>query len=866
MLRISFKSWWGGWQEWGIIIPLFLALEIAVGSIEQARWITPHPSLTLVLVLAVLTGWLLGKSRLPTIVIHPLAVVLGAAVTLWQASNLLPSVATTSRVYQLLLALQSWWQTTSAAEPSQGTIHFAVFLIFVTWITGYISTWFILRRQNAWVAVSLGAIIILVNLGNLPQQHYTFFFLYLFLALVLIGMTNLALYNHWFKKGGISYPNRGLFYFMAPLLCFSILAVATAWLTPEVRVERLETWVSTETLWRKDIERHFNNLLASIPAKQPFLRSDEQGALLFGDSSFDQGDWLQGVVISEGPLYLRTRMHDIYTASGWTSSHATEQMLRQRTLQTEADGIAKRRELTYTVITKLRTDALLITGEFISSDIATSVQTLTPLSFDIDLLRPDDDRSLPPDVASLADSFRDMQVENKKIRLNELWQLLPEDLTLTNAGTTYYSSDEADYAPEPVLDSAQLSTIDITRLQPASSNIVAVTSFHPLRPDRRYTVTASISSATPEDLSEAGDDYPHWVQDYYLQLPAAFPERLRQLSESVTREAKTPYAKALAIERYLSQFEYRIEVEAPPQGVDGVDYFLFTQKSGNCVQFSSAMAVMLRAIGVPSRVSRGYAPGEWDAATGSSILTSKERHAWPEVYFSGYGWVGFEATPRAGGEQEAIPVAGGRLESLGLRPALEDEEELDNWLALLRWLRGLEQPERREWLESVGWRQEELDEWLEWLERQEQLQSDIVTKGSNVSDAVATSRNQSGIILFFPVIVTILLVYILWSAFSHRRQRLVRSDYASEVYRKMYFLASLLRLEPKPQQTPLEYYARLASVFPRQVEALECIVQTYVERQFSRRKELDHWQRGMLRKSWKRIYPAFLKRLFHLRY
>ncbi len=100
MSSASLKSWLGNWQEWGTIILLFLTLEIVVRSLEQAQWITPQPSLTLVLALAVLTGWLLCQSRLPGTATYPLALLLGAAVTLWQASNLLPALETASRLNQ----------------------------------------------------------------------------------------------------------------------------------------------------------------------------------------------------------------------------------------------------------------------------------------------------------------------------------------------------------------------------------------------------------------------------------------------------------------------------------------------------------------------------------------------------------------------------------------------------------------------------------------------------------------------------------------------------------------------------------------------------------------------------------------------
>ncbi|MFC1958667.1 DUF4129 domain-containing transglutaminase family protein [Chloroflexota bacterium] len=814
MLRVSFKSWLGSWQDWAVIILLFIALEIAVRSVEQAQWITPQPSLTVVLALAMLTGWLLSNGRLPGTVTHPLAVVLGAAVTVWQTSNLLPTLETASKFKQLIVALQPWWQAVSIAKPSESTIHFAIFLIFSTWIIGYISTWFILRRQNAWVAVSLGTITILANLSNLPEQYYTFFLLYVLAALLLVGMTNLAKHHYWFNKHGISYPNRGIIYFMASLLCLSILAVSAAWLTPEVRVERFETLISTKTPWRKNVEGYFVNFLAAVPAKQPFLKSDEQSALFFGDSSFDRGNALQFLIFSERPYYLRTRMHDIYTSSSWTSSKATEHMFRQGILNTEAEGISKRSEITYTVVTKLRTDILLTAGEFISSDTPASRQTLTPLSFNIDLLHPANDRSLPPDVASLARSFRAVQTASKEIGPDELKQLLPEELILTGISAARYSPAEVDYTIEPIFDSAQLTTIEVTRTQLGIRDTIAITAPRFLRPDQSYTVTTSISSATPSDLSEAGDDYPYWVTDYYLQLPPTLPERIRQLSETVTKEAKSPYDKVLAIKHYLSQIDYSLEIEAPPQGVDGVDYFLFTQKSGNCVQFTSAMAVMLRSIGVPSRVSRGYAPSGWDAATGSSTLRAKQHHAWPEVYFPSYGWVEFEATPGIDGEFEAAIPTDNII--VGDNERLMDEDDDDEMSGT-----GFPRP---------------------------------------------STRTQSGLTLPFIIIGLILFIFIIWSFFSRRHRRFMRSDYASEIYRKMCFLASLLRLGPKPQQTPLEYCARLASAIPLQAEALDCIVQTYVESRFSHRKEVGSKQRWRLQKSWREVYPVLLKRLLHIRY
>ena len=170
MSRVKFKSWLGSWQEWVSVILLFLALVIAVRSIEQANWIKPQPSLILVLALAMLTCLLLVRSRWRKAVIYSIVIILGAVVTVWQAANLMPPSETVSKVIQFISALIT-------TRPNEGTIHFAVFLILSTWIIGYISTWFILRKQNAWVGASLGVAVILINLSNLTSEHYSFFFL-----------------------------------------------------------------------------------------------------------------------------------------------------------------------------------------------------------------------------------------------------------------------------------------------------------------------------------------------------------------------------------------------------------------------------------------------------------------------------------------------------------------------------------------------------------------------------------------------------------------------------------------------------------------------------------------------------------------
>ncbi|WP_368074336.1 transglutaminase-like domain-containing protein [Arthrobacter sp. 24S4-2] len=118
----------------------------------------------------------------------------------------------------------------------------------------------------------------------------------------------------------------------------------------------------------------------------------------------------------------------------------------------------------------------------------------------------------------------------------------------------------------------------------------------------------------------------------------------------------------MAIQNYLRSVEFTYSLQSPVQGgYDGnglsVLADFLTQKSGYCIHFASAMAVMARLEGIPSRIAVGYAPGRSTGATvsvpGQGALPeyevdSRDAHAWPELYFQGLGWVAFEPTPSRG--------------------------------------------------------------------------------------------------------------------------------------------------------------------------------------------------------------------------
>jgi transglutaminase-like putative cysteine protease len=129
----------------------------------------------------------------------------------------------------------------------------------------------------------------------------------------------------------------------------------------------------------------------------------------------------------------------------------------------------------------------------------------------------------------------------------------------------------------------------------------------------------------------------------YLQLPPE-PPGVRALARHWARGGDT-VSKILRIQWELAdsgKFTYDARAGSPANR-DAVSDFLFNSHRGYCDQFATAMAVMLRALGIPSRLVTGYATGQ-PTKTGY-IVRQKDAHSWVEAYVSGTGWLSFEPTP-----------------------------------------------------------------------------------------------------------------------------------------------------------------------------------------------------------------------------
>ncbi|MCO7222630.1 DUF3488 and transglutaminase-like domain-containing protein, partial [Klenkia sp. PcliD-1-E] len=194
------------------------------------------------------------------------------------------------------------------------------------------------------------------------------------------------------------------------------------------------------------------------------------------------------------------------------------------------------------------------------------------------------------------------------------------------------------------------------RLDPASGTVFG-------RDDARtsgrtWDVVSEEVRPTAEELAGArplAADDP--LQQEYTALPDLDP-RVTTLLGQLVDGGQTPDQRVRAVFDFLTDrsngFVYSLSTAPGTTGDDLADFLQL--RRGYCEQYAGAMAVLVRAAGVPARVVLGYTPGQRQP-DGSRVVTTADAHAWVEVYYDGLGWVPFDPTPLAGGRAVDLPWA-----------------------------------------------------------------------------------------------------------------------------------------------------------------------------------------------------------------
>jgi hypothetical protein len=154
----------------------------------------------------------------------------------------------------------------------------------------------------------------------------------------------------------------------------------------------------------------------------------------------------------------------------------------------------------------------------------------------------------------------------------------------------------------------------------------------------RYVVHAALPSQSTVAPLPPGE------RNFYLRLPVV-DSRIIELARRITAGARSDAERAARIEAWLLG-NFRYSLHALDHEVDDpLAYFLLEGRKGHCEYFASAMAVLLRAVWVPSRVAVGYREGSYNSLTGWHVVRASDAHSWVEAWIEGRGWTEYDPTP-----------------------------------------------------------------------------------------------------------------------------------------------------------------------------------------------------------------------------
>lgn len=177
-----------------------------------------------------------------------------------------------------------------------------------------------------------------------------------------------------------------------------------------------------------------------------------------------------------------------------------------------------------------------------------------------------------------------------------------------------------------------------------------------------YVESAMLEQPNADQLRGAGGDYSE-IDPKYTKITGVNP-RVTALAQQLTNPYDNEFDKAQALYNYFHNpangFTYSTST-GPAETSDALVDFLFNNKTGYCEQYAASMAVMLRAIGIPTRVEIGFTDGY--VSGDHRVITAQDAHAWDEVFFPDYGWITFDPTPLSDGRSQTPAYLGGNNSS-----------------------------------------------------------------------------------------------------------------------------------------------------------------------------------------------------------
>jgi transglutaminase-like putative cysteine protease len=488
----------------------------------------------------------------------------------------------------LLQHTNTWFQRAVLNhESSSDNTVFLLFLAILSFLLAYISIWLVLHTRRPWLAALANGVVLMINLNWATEDRAVFFIvLYLLATLLLLVRFTLAENIRVWRVRGLRFsPDLGWDFMQAGAI-FAVVVLTLANVLPIGAGNS-----SLLSAWNSS-----KNPWQSVQTTFQTLFNGVQGGPGPGSGA--------GFTFFGSNLSLLTNpdLKPVPILHYSTSGDASQYLVTQ-TMDQYQDG-------TWT---------------------STPAHQSTYSAF----------KSLPTGMNQINGAPTNFKSNSYQITLNQ---------TL---------GDRPLFAPGSAADS--FSAASQTLISDLAGVPVQWMGVNDQKAGTKYTAEAWVSTATISQLQQvkAPNNDPNSAQDYPSDLvsqyltdtsPTSVPPLVAQDAKAWTSGAIDMYDAATDIQDYLhsSAFTYSLQVSPPPNGQDPVAYFL-TNRVGFCTYFATAMVLMARFLGMPSRIALGFATSTnsekyYDAKTNTWVVLGTEAHVWPQIYFGKYGWINFEPT------------------------------------------------------------------------------------------------------------------------------------------------------------------------------------------------------------------------------
>ncbi|MHB8128047.1 MAG: transglutaminase domain-containing protein [Mobilitalea sp.] len=494
--------------------------------------------------------------------------------------------------------------------------HHANFIVFMVGLLGATLFFLLTKKQLAknLLAVVLMATMIILSVSEVDINKAVVGICIFYILTIIVELCG-SIYS---KKSGIADKKEGILYLAPVCLLLAVLSVILPSKPEPIQWNGIkDIYVNVKEqfeVWRSDIDYYFSKKESEFFVNLTGY-SEDNSELSKGNELTKDNKIALKVTSTRvsNPIYLIGSISDVYTGSRWEKS-------RSDYMPEEQEYLLDYTELVY-ALSRQDVEVLESNRFFERNVLKINYNTIKTKTF-----------FYPIKSSSY-----------KMLSKEEALSTAPSNITFpevrgkgTNYETVFYEMNLQGDAFQKMLREADSFSYD----NPTAAKLVSL----------QY-VKENMSNQDTNVLLKRWNFYEilgeraELIKRQYTSLPEDLPDRVKDLANEITTKFDTKFDKLKAIESFLREYTYSLDPEQVPRGEDFTDYFLFESQEGYCTSYATAMAVLGRCLGIPTRYVEGFVVKFVDKDKKNMFaVRNNQAHAWAEAYIEGIGWIPFEAT------------------------------------------------------------------------------------------------------------------------------------------------------------------------------------------------------------------------------